>query len=82
MNNILAKANYFLALEKNSITDEIRKTYIKHIEEYPNYFIVFSALAKTIIRQFKEEKISREEFDALFDKNVAEAEVNDENKEA
>lgn len=66
MNNILAKANYFLALEKNSMTDEIREAYIKHIEEYPNYFIVFSALAKTIIRQCKEEKISREEAIKLF----------------
>ena len=57
----LAKAEYLLALETNSVTDDIRTNFIVSIENNANYLKVFASIIKTLFRQMKEDKITKEE---------------------
>ena len=57
----LAKAEYLLALEKNSMTEDIRNNFIISIEDNVSYLKVFASIIKTLFRQMKEDKITKEE---------------------
>lgn len=73
MKSLLSKAEYFLALSNNAVTDEIRENYFSNLGESPNYLIIFSEIAQTLIDKKREHKISKEEAISALKKEYREA---------
>ena len=60
MDNLVAKAEYILALSTNNMTDEIRNNYYNSFGEDSNYLIIFAEILQIIMKQFKTKNLTKE----------------------
>ena len=60
MDNLVAKAEYILALSTNNMTDEVRNNYYNSFGEDSNYLIIFAEILQIIMKQFKTKNLTKE----------------------